>query len=220
MDVLSRSKTLGEIVETVASTLGSPRSSPNEQVEPPPSPVRRMTLEAIAAPLAGDSGGLMPGGLVLVTDDGRGVAQALGESLRAEGHFVALLSPDRVDFSSPSAVEAALRSARDSGVIAGIVHALPLRRTPDSELDNHIWADRMRSEVSGLFVLAKAAAADLETAARNGGACLVSATAMGGALASTGADPSRFFPGHGAVAGLIKTLAREWPEVRAPRGRF
>jgi NAD(P)-dependent dehydrogenase (short-subunit alcohol dehydrogenase family) len=39
---------------------------------------------------------------------------------------------------------------------------------------------------------------------------------MGGAFASAGRAPRDFFPGHGAVAGLVKTIAREWPRsVRA-----
>ncbi|MBV8609056.1 MAG: SDR family NAD(P)-dependent oxidoreductase, partial [Singulisphaera sp.] len=36
-------------------------------------------------------------------------------------------------------------------------------------------------------------------------------TAMGGGFATAGLVPADFFPGHGAVAGLVKTLAREWP---------
>ena len=38
---------------------------------------------------------------------------------------------------------------------------------------------------------------------------------MGGRLASDGCDNDHFFPGHGGIAGLVKTLAREWPAVRA-----
>ena len=38
---------------------------------------------------------------------------------------------------------------------------------------------------------------------------------MGGAFASDAALPrDSFFPGHGAIAGLVKTLALEWPQVR------
>ena len=38
---------------------------------------------------------------------------------------------------------------------------------------------------------------------------------MGGRLASDGCDNADFFPGQGGIAGLVKTLAREWPAVRA-----
>jgi NAD(P)-dependent dehydrogenase (short-subunit alcohol dehydrogenase family) len=68
--------------------------------------------------------------------------------------------------------------------------------------------------VKGLFLLAKAMATDLENAARAGGACLIAATALGGRFASAGCANADFFPGHGGIAGLVKTLAREWPLVR------
>jgi NAD(P)-dependent dehydrogenase (short-subunit alcohol dehydrogenase family) len=62
---------------------------------------------------------------------------------------------------------------------------------------------------------AKAMAADLENAARAGGASLIAATALGGRYASAGSQASGFFPGHGGIAGLVKTLAREWPLIRS-----
>jgi NAD(P)-dependent dehydrogenase (short-subunit alcohol dehydrogenase family) len=37
---------------------------------------------------------------------------------------------------------------------------------------------------------------------------------MGGAFASVGKPPAGLFAGHGAIAGIVKTLAREWPSVR------
>ena len=45
---------------------------------------------------------------------------------------------------------------------------------------------------------------------------MIAATALGGSFGSTGGSegPADFFPGHGGVAGLVKTLAREWPGVR------
>ncbi len=81
-------------------------------------------------------------------------------------------------------------------------------------LDPAAWAARLGPELRGLFHLARAAASDLERASRRGGGALVAATAMGGASASIGRGPD-FFPGHGGIAGLVKTLAREWPGVRA-----
>ncbi len=38
---------------------------------------------------------------------------------------------------------------------------------------------------------------------------------LGRALASAGSENPDFFPGQGGLAGLVKTLAREWPSVRA-----
>src|SRR5262249_17368088 len=77
------------------------------------------------------------------------------------------------------------------------------------------WTGRVGHELKGLFLLAKAAAADLENAAKAGGASLIAATALGGRFGSGGCTNLDFFPGHGGIAGLVKTLAREWPEVRS-----
>jgi NAD(P)-dependent dehydrogenase (short-subunit alcohol dehydrogenase family) len=89
-----------------------------------------------------------------------------------------------------------------------------MRSARNPELDAAAWADRMSPEVRGLFLLAKGLAANLERAARRGGACLIAATAMGGRFASTGRVEADFFPGQGAIAGLLKTIAREWTSVR------
>ena len=227
MDALARARTLGEIVDRVATTLEARRPASPEEAELSPAPespeapdvsasaLRRMTLGAVDAPLADGRHGLMPGSIVVVTDDGRGVAGALGEALRSEGHAVEVVGRDRLDFSSPAAVEAFLDEVRASGPIAGIVHALPLGTAEAPGLDPAAWSDRMGAEVKGLFLLARAAAPDLEHASRRGGACLVAATAMGGTFAAAGAVPDAFFPGQGGIAGLVKTLAREWPDVRA-----
>src|SRR5262249_13130031 len=137
MDGLVRARTLGEIVEKVASALGRAPVDRLEEETPTPSaegraPIpetssrgRRLTLEVTPAPRPEAPGGLMPGGVVIVTDDGRGVADALGQSLRAAGHPVELIAHERIDLASPASVEALLGEARGIGPIAGIIHALP-----------------------------------------------------------------------------------------------
>ena len=228
MDTLSRARTLGSIVDRVLEFAQERESSNGVGVPTPKSPsingaalaepkgssVRRLLLEPVSAPLDRISTGLVQGGVVVVTDDGRGVARSIASELEAAGYVVVLAGLDEVDFSSPSAVDGLLDLARSSGTLAAIVHALPLRTAPDSGLNPSSWASRMGPEVKGLFHLAKAAAGDLERASRIGGGALVAATAMGGCFAS-GPEPVDFFPGHGGIAGLVKTLAREWPEVRS-----
>ena len=225
MDALSRARTLGAIVDRAAevvrrrelptavvpSTNG--HASKVEVPPPPASPVRRMLLETVPAPLSADRAGLTTGGVVVVTDDGRGVARSVASELEAKGYSVVLAGSNEVDFSSPSEVEGLLDLARSSGDLTAVVHALPLREGPDAGLDPTAWASRMGPEVKGLFLLAKAAASDLERAARRGGGALVAASSMGGAFA-TGSPGLDFFPGHGGITGLVKTLAREWPGVR------
>lgn len=234
LDGLTRASTLGAIADRVEKLLARPET-------PEPSPPsngdaatgangkingngvgkhhegpRRLLLEPVAAPLATPPESPSPGETILITDDGRGVATALADRIRAEGLRPLILGghDSPVDWSSPAAVETAVAKLRQTNSIAGIAHVLPLRSAPDPGLDPKRWADRAVDEVRGLFLLAKAAERDLAKAAGRGRAALISATSMGGAFASAGTAPDGFFAGHGSIAGLLKTLAREWPSVR------
>jgi NAD(P)-dependent dehydrogenase (short-subunit alcohol dehydrogenase family) len=220
MDALARARTLGAIVDrmvALAGTAGEECTVPTGPSGVRSSGVERRVLEAVEAPLPRERRGLRAGGRVVVTDDGRGVAAELASRLEAEGLAVDRVGgPDEpVDWTSPSAIDAATREIRSRGPIAGIVHALPLGQPMSDGPECDRWTDRIGDAVTGLFLLAKSTAADLESAAHAGGSCLIAAMALGGRIAS-GPDPSsaRFFPGHGGIAGLVKTLAREWPTVR------
>jgi acyl transferase domain-containing protein/NAD(P)H-dependent flavin oxidoreductase YrpB (nitropropane dioxygenase family)/NAD(P)-dependent dehydrogenase (short-subunit alcohol dehydrogenase family) len=227
---LSSAMTLAAIVDRAERTLGKAsesvlRATPSPVDHVPingrrsgkaPGATRRLLLEAADCPLGDLAAGLMPGGTVLITEDGRGVAETLAARIKSRGWRVALLgrSGTPIDWTSPASVESAVRRSRSGGPLVGLVHLLPLRGARHPEIDPAAWADRMVPEVRGLFHLAKATAAELEEAATCGGSCLIAATAMGGYFASNGAGAVDFFPGHGAVAGLLKTLAREWSSVR------
>ncbi|WP_435010544.1 type I polyketide synthase [Tundrisphaera lichenicola] len=219
MEALSRAKTLGSIVDRVSESLGNstesaPETDPSPQLDPTSEPVARLILESVPSPISQERSGLLAGGVVAITDDGRGIAQAVASELREAGHPVVLAGPDLVDFRSPSGVDRWLQKARNNGRLAGIIHLLPLREAPGAGLDPSAWATRMGEEVRGLFLLAKAAGPDLERASRQGDAAFVAATGMGGTFGSA-ATHLDFFPGQGGVAGLVKTLAREWPGVRS-----
>ncbi len=174
-------------------------------------------LEAVDAPVEAAESGLMSGGTVLITADDRGVAQALAGALHERGWQALLLggSEARIDWTSASAVERAIRQARRAGPLAGLVHLLPLQSASDPGLEPAAWVGRMDPEVQALFLMAKAMAGDLHRAADRGGACLIAATALGGRFASLGTPEAGFFAGQGAIAGLVKTIAREWRSVRA-----
>ncbi len=245
MDQLSRAKTLGAIVERVTKAMNSgsgevaqpsPRAesvSKPKAARPPVSrptqgdDVQRLVIEAVESPLqpAISELRLAPGGVVLITDDGRGIAQALASELHREGHPTLIVAAgrssnelasgrDAVDFNSQDSVDALLSRIRERGSLAGIIHVLPLRSAPAANLDLQEWKARLDTEVKGLFLLARGAAEDLARSAGQGGACLIAGTGMGGSFASS-ESPQEFFPGQGAIAGMVKTLAREWPkEVR------
>jgi acyl transferase domain-containing protein/NAD(P)H-dependent flavin oxidoreductase YrpB (nitropropane dioxygenase family) len=230
MDALARARTLGVIVDrmTTLAEEANGRSHPQTQVSSgssgrsphsngkPHEPAQRRLLETIDRPLPVDRLGLMPGGRVMITDDGTGVATELASVLQAADIAVYLIGGrDRsIEWSSPSAIESAVAQLRMQGPIAGIIHALPLARLRGGPGAQPDWAARIGTDVRGLFLLAKATASDLESAAQAGGGCLIAATAMGGRFAIKGFSTTDFFPGDGGVAGLVKTLAREWPSIR------
>ncbi|QDV34369.1 type I polyketide synthase [Tautonia plasticadhaerens] len=241
MDQLARSKTLGEIVSRVESALTCPGEAPPDRdrgvipgeggpgrdretgrdpgdtarADGPARPPRRMVLEAVDAPARREGAGLAPGGIVVVTDDGRGVAGEVAGRLRGAGLSVEVAGPGWADPASPSAVAEWLGGVKGGSPVSGIIHAQPLGDPGPAGLDPSRWSGRLDPSLRGLFHLARAAAEDLERSSREGGSCLIAATAMGGGFASVGGADADFFPGDGGVAGLVKTLAREWPGVRA-----
>ncbi|MGP8050898.1 MAG: SDR family NAD(P)-dependent oxidoreductase [Desulfobaccales bacterium] len=236
---LSRVNSLGEIIEQVAAcrinsslsaaiipspappaiSLISPTSSQAQELLP------RFTLTAVPAPVPTGSVRLAPGRLVLITDDGRGIAAALGEKLRQYGLKTALvrLAGGRTtdteyclaDISSASLASLLETMRREQGPIGALVHLLPLRPwTSYDELDLAGWRSRLQEDIVALYQLLKLTAPDLKEAAGAGGAWVVSASGMGGYFASDPLQQTDFFPGQGGVAGLLKTVAIELPEVR------
>jgi acyl transferase domain-containing protein/NAD(P)H-dependent flavin oxidoreductase YrpB (nitropropane dioxygenase family) len=227
MDALIGARTLGMIVDRMADLAeqakggGNPLASSAGPVGAvisangrPHRATPRRLLEAVAAPLRHDRLALLPEGRVLITDDGRGIARDLARRLEADGIAVERIGGDQeaVDWTSPSAMDAVVARSRARGPLAGIVHGLPLSdaRGGVGTAAESCGTDQLK----GLFLLAKAAASDLDRAARAGGSCLIAATALGGQFASAGCSTREFIPAHGGIAGLVKTLAREWPAVR------
>ena len=243
MDQLARARTLGAIVERLeqfhpgpdghvhrnGDRNGQAHSHPAVEPEPEATPLRRMLVEVVDADDAGHAPArLVAGGAVLVTDDGCGVAARLArrlgrEGLRAvvvkhsdseAGRFAATADGFEVDLGDPGAVGRLGREVRGLALVCGIVHALPLSDGCAAGLDGTAWERRLRGETLGLFTLAREFADDLARASALDGAALIAATALGGTFASVPPRPEDWFPGQGAVAGLVKTLAREWPGVR------
>jgi acyl transferase domain-containing protein/NAD(P)H-dependent flavin oxidoreductase YrpB (nitropropane dioxygenase family)/NAD(P)-dependent dehydrogenase (short-subunit alcohol dehydrogenase family) len=193
--------------------------------------VQRYTLTSAEQPLlqGSDLEGLAVGRVVVLTDDEQGIAQSVAEALQEQGQAAALvrmgeytevLAPGqyRADLTTPSTVHELLELIRQQqGPVAGLIHLLPLRNGHRLDpIEHSNTYECTQTEVKSLFNLTKEASKDLKEAAQHGGACVLAATAMGGAFGSVSADDGpAFFPGHGGVVGLVKTVAREWPAVRA-----
>jgi NAD(P)-dependent dehydrogenase (short-subunit alcohol dehydrogenase family) len=163
-----------------------------------------------------------------LTDDEQGVAQSVAEALQEQGQAAALvrmgeytevLAPGqyRADLTTPATVHELLDLIRQQqGPVAGLIHLLPLRNghgldpiehsdtydcTPDrgQEFIQFNEGGKQRPQRSG--------------AAWGAHACWP-ATAMGGAFGSVGGRWAAFFRPR-RCGGLVKTVAREWPAVRA-----
>ncbi len=188
----------------------------------------RFVLTAIDAPLAAaQPTPSFTDGVFLITDDEGGVAQATVEELRRHGKLAALVRMDNgfaevegnvyvANLTDPVSVTKLLEKVRQQlGPIGGLIHLLPMKASAKfEEMDLSGWRERLRLEVKSLFYLAKAMVADLKKTGSSGRCLLVAGTAMGGTLASDSSVVESFFPGQGGVAGLVKTIALEWPHVQ------
>ncbi|MGH8929118.1 MAG: SDR family NAD(P)-dependent oxidoreductase [Egibacteraceae bacterium] len=229
MEPLVKARTLRALVEAIMAMDATNRDDerrlqPEEPVGVAPgadAALSRLVATAVDAPI-GET--VFPlSGVVAITDDEQGVARTLAELLRARGLDVALIR-DRQGRLEAGADGYAARlgdaeAARGlveaiherQGPISCLVHLLPLRAGPPfEELDVRAWQARLDLETRSLFHLAQATSADLRR--RSLRTRLLAAVRLDGAFAFHGTG-APFQPSQGGVAGLVKTLAREWPEV-------
>ncbi len=138
MDALARARTLGAIVDRMATLAGrsgvQPIPDTRISIDDRPSETSntgagangnsrpgqgtsRRVLEAVDAPLPRERLGLMPGGRIVVTDDGKGVAERVAVRLESEGIPVERIGgPDRpVEWTSATAIDSVLEELRTAG---------------------------------------------------------------------------------------------------------
>ena len=161
--------------------------------------IGRFLLQATSAPAITAAAGLAATGGVVIVDDETGVGEALADELCRRDHRTLLTTTEEcVDQDALARLVERLRA--EYGGAKALVHLAALGEdTPDAGLRS-------------LLLLAKALRPDLETAASAGGAVVLSATHLGGEF-GVGAIPDGSAT-QGAIAGFLKTLAQEWPEVR------
>ncbi len=241
MEQLTGIKTLRGIVDAVLEALGAAnQAAPRGAVPPstlPPSgidvapslaaevSVPRFRLAAIEAPHTSHPSRPLPSRPVLLTDDQRGVAHAVSEMLRAKGVRCIIIghgvkgekhTPDlyRADLTDPAAVEELCTTLRrEHGPLGGVFHFLPLRERPVPQgADFSRWREDSALDVKSLFYLVRNLYADLRETTEEYAGCVIATTALGGQFASDWV-PEVFPPTHGGVAGLVKTVALEWPAL-------
>ena len=242
IEEINQSRTLREIIEHIENLINTAGDiGPGDALKLPQKKTAdraddynencslpRFTVTAVDAPIQDRWIDLARDRVIIITDDERGIARSLQVKLTAKGYDVVTLRWGKA--SSPAEekvyslnhnfteeIGTVVKTIREQhGKVGGLIHLFPLKECPSfSDIDLPAWTARIDYEVKTLFSLLKYLAPDLSDAAGNGGACVLSAVAMGGTFASgSSTNNTDFFPGHGGISGLLKTAAIELPGVR------
>ena len=237
MDQLSRARTLGAIVErvtapersrTMAESPGVRRTGSSKRLGRPVA----MALEAVDAPMRSTEspGGLVAGG----TGPGhRRRPRGRGRPRRRGCGRTAIGRSGSCTTSSPRGGEGGCVGRRphlgrrpspgslDRVAVRGPAggdrpRAAAPRAAATPGSTRRLWPSGWAPRSEGSSCWRRPCADDLDEAARQAARAWSRRPAMGGGFASLPRSrPATSSPGHGAIAGLVKTLAREWPEVRA-----
>ena len=156
----------------------------------------RFVLQTAGAPAVTRVARLDPDGVVVIVDDGGGIAEALAERLSHGGQRAVVVPP--VEAAAAAAVLDDVRG--HEGPVTALVHLAALAGSAPPDL-------------GALLALTQALRADLERAAGRGGAAVLGATRLDGAFAIEAPDKD-LDPLVAVIPGFLKSLAREWPEVR------
>ena len=135
-----------------------------------------------------------PDRTILVTDDGTGLAQAIVTQSQAAHNNTMLITPDEL--------ELILNDQMALPALAGLI-ILPPATQDESDAINFL---------KNAFALTQYATQDLSDAGSDGGAFLATVTRLDGAFGFNAGDINA--PITGALAGLVKTAALEWENVR------
>jgi acyl transferase domain-containing protein/NAD(P)H-dependent flavin oxidoreductase YrpB (nitropropane dioxygenase family)/NAD(P)-dependent dehydrogenase (short-subunit alcohol dehydrogenase family) len=155
----------------------------------------------------------LPAGTVLVTNDGRGIAEALVLALRERGIWAEIVQTGDLD---PAADLVAAQPAwAELAEIAGVVYLAPADseiRALDSAPEQ--WRERLRRETGRLFTLIKLFTPAPRLPGDQARPRFLSATMLGGDF-GLGARRSAeaLAVSHGGICGLTKTLAVERPDL-------
>lgn len=220
-DVTAGARTMNEVIDAVVRHLGAEPTTPSDAVAQLPS-VDRYLVKLSRDDLPGDGSITIPKGVVIITDDENGAADALQARIRAAGGaavVTGLRARDGVgaedyrpiDLASAQSVRSLVSELRqEHGAIGGVIHLLSLREAPTVEsmsLDQ--WQGLLSEEIKSFFYLLSAAAKDLQRE----NPCWVAAGSSLGPEPNHGSlpDPSR--PWRGGLMGMIKSVAQEWPDA-------
>ncbi len=228
MEELTAAQSLAEIADRIAmalaATAGPEPGIPDEEQPtvsdaPMTSPrlpategLPRFAMRAVAADSPVPEA--LPDGIVLITEDSRGVASALAATLNEHGVETRLVDGfvAASGIGSPTLTEALAAADRVAGVVyLSALTADPIFPGPSFDA----WREQLHRETKGLFDLAQLAVKSVSSGSNGRGRPrIVATTALGGDFAlGDRSDGEEFTPGHGGICGLAKTFAVERPEL-------
>ena len=234
MDKLARAATLGAIVDVMQSALRSNHTGTNGSAVATPKsrdadsssdfdvPVKRRVLETGPMPpiAALRTESLRPRGIVLITDDGRGIAEIVADRLAGLGFGSQILTNDRAKLAYAQRYLA--WNAETLETAAATLEVVKRVGPPTAILDlRGLNADSIRSQndelalARGLFLLTKVSLDSLLESAKQGGAVILGATSLGGDFGLARGGVSERFLTQGTIPGLVKTFAKEWDAIRS-----
>ncbi|MBX3394129.1 MAG: SDR family NAD(P)-dependent oxidoreductase [Phycisphaerae bacterium] len=129
---------------------------------------------------------------ILVTDDGAELSRQMVARLDSAGYRARLIPIDSSE-------------AAGKVNIGAVIIVAPPRPANDG-----LWRRESEAFIKSAFSLMKAAVSPLATAASRGGALFATVSRMDGGFGLLGGS---FDAAQGALAGLCKTAAREWPNI-------
>ena len=181
-----------------------------------PSTVGRYLPRLVPAPPLGPASGLDPDGVVAVAGGDAAFASALSQQLEEVGYRTVRIVLDASSNGSSATLKLLSGATRETadrlvsqihdayGRLSGLFYlGLP-------DVSGH--KSGLAKGCPELFLLLQALHADLMQSAESGGAAVIGVTAMGGSFGFEG--PLSESSGCGWLPGLLKSLAKEWPEVR------
>jgi len=213
-EMMGELKTLEQITKYLQSASGADQNhslaktadAPDAvltQAKPSLSEVERRLIHVVELPpITGEEFVTAPDRTILVTDDGTGLAAAIVTLLETSHTNAMLITPDELNLI--------LKDKMALPALAGLIILPP--QMSDRSPHESISEPAQISFLKNAFALVKYAAQDLADAGSDGGALLATVTRLDGAF---GFNTNQInAPMTGALAGLVKTAALEWKNVR------
>jgi len=219
VEAMTTAKSMRDIIDGMKFLPGMAKAAPVEkeaavdstveQSDPEETPaefVPRCIVRAVEAPLVDGCDPIQPEGVIVLTDDGQGIAKSLAEALI--GSNVEIL-PAEVLASRESTIEAVDTIRRHHGGIAGAVHLQALAPAqPFPAADCQEWATRTESEIKSALYLMQA----LEPELVHG--TFFACVSCGGGDFDANDTSEAAYPWRGGLTGMLKCAAKEWTASR------